>query len=99
MPTYVYNCSICDLDTEHILSISQLDTFTAPCEVCGELTKRMIRAPMIMKASVPDGTKREGFLELKEAARLEVDRANLDPRTQAHKDIGKEIQNLKTLKK
>lgn len=99
MPTYIYNCSTCDLDTEHILSISQLDSFISPCEVCGEPTKRVIRAPMIMKASVPDGTKREGFLELKEAARLEVTKATMDPRSQEYSDIGKEIQNLKTLKK
>ena len=49
------------------------------CPSCGakQSVKRIPSAPMVAKASYPDGYKRKGFQDLQEAARLEVEKINL----------------------
>jgi len=45
------------------------------CPVChtGQSVKRIPSSPMVAKASYPDGYKRAGFEELKEASKLRID--------------------------
>lgn len=60
--------------------------------------QRVYQAPMMMTASMPDGTKRrDGFAELKEAAKLRVEAANIDHRRRG--EINAEIRKLESIKK
>lgn len=61
------------------------------CTDCGSLQsiKRIPSAPMVAKASFPDGYKRAGFQELKEANRLreEVSSLGIEDRTKVNQEI------------
>ena len=54
------------------------------CVECGgeQAVKRVPSAPMVAKASYPDGYKRKGFQELKEANHLRIEASNLKPSDQ-----------------
>lgn len=68
------------------------------CDSCREFNtvKRVPSAPMVAKASYPDGYKRKGFQDLKEAARLEVEKVNLplEQRTQVKHEIDRLEQRV-----
>lgn len=59
--------------------------------------QRVFQAPMNMERALPDGTKRKGFADMKEAARLKVDAAGMDHRKRG--DINAEIRKLESIKK
>ena len=68
MPNYSYLCGTCESITIHNAPYE-----TRPTEVvcaCGGEAKYTIDSPMVMRASYPDGTKRKGFAELREANKL-----------------------------
>lgn len=53
-----------------------------PCPKCGASCPEVPGAPRVMNASLPDGTKRPGFEDIKKAADIElsiIDRAPGDP--------------------
>jgi hypothetical protein len=64
------------------------------CAQCGGRTWKSIGAPRVMNNSFVDGAraKKPGWKHLKEAAKLRMQRRNLDPRKRG--DINKEISNL-----
>jgi len=64
------------------------------CDQCREFNtvKRVPSAPMVAKASYPDGYKRKGFQDLKEAARLEVEKIGM-PATE-RSQVKSEIDRL-----
>ena len=69
-----------------------------PCQLCGEgMSYRAPSGPPVQKASFVDGTKRPGFEDLKIAAKLEVEKANLQPSKRY--TIQKEIDKLTTIPK
>lgn len=51
------------------------------CPDCGTVAslKRIPSAPRVAKASFPDGYKRAGFQDLKEAAKLEIEKSSYRP--------------------
>ncbi len=65
------------------------------CPSCGteKSVKRIMSAPRIMKASYPDGVKRSGFAELKEAAALEEEAMNSED-YEKRQGIKKEIRKM-----
>ena len=73
-------CPECNLKTWDTLPKSEA-TYEArwDCPSCGasQSVKRIPSAPMVAKASYPDGYKRKGFQDLKEAARLEVEKIGM----------------------
>jgi hypothetical protein len=64
------------------------------CPICSTENgmKRVPSAPMVAKASFPDGYKRAGFQELKEANRLREDISGLKPEDRAK--VTREIDRL-----
>jgi hypothetical protein len=57
-----------------------------PCPKCGAPSPEVPGAPRVMNASMPDGTKRPGFEDLKKANEIElsiIDRAPHDPERRA----------------
>lgn len=51
-----------------------------PCRICGEgMSHKAPSGPPVQKESFVDGTKRKGMADLKEIAKLEVAKANLEP--------------------
>lgn len=69
------------------------------CKHCeaGQSVKRIPSSPMVAKASYPDGYKRAGFQELKEASKLRVDSSSgLSPQDTAK--VNHEIDRLEKRK-
>lgn len=65
--------------------------------MCGAATKRAFRtAPGQMNTALPDGTKRKGFADLKEAAKLEAEA--MDSRPKERSAITAEVTKLRTPK-
>lgn len=70
---------------------------TAVCFFCEHAMKRIFKsAPGQMNVALPDGTKRKGFQELKEAAKLETEA--MDNRPEERNRIMKEVNKLKKTK-
>lgn len=85
-------CPECNARTWATLSKAEA-TYEArwDCHDCGAAAslKRIPSAPMVAKASFPDGYKRAGFQELKEANRLreEVSGFKVEDRIKVNKEI------------
>ena len=67
------------------------------CEGCQALDwQRVFESPMVASASLPDGTKRKGWADMKEAAKLECIKADLPQHKRG--DVQKQINILKAVK-
>jgi len=79
-------CSECNLKSWDTLPKVEATYETRwDCPSCYEVAsvRRIPSAPMVSKASYPDGYKRKGFQELKEASRLQAEIAGLRPAERA----------------
>lgn len=86
-------CPECNSRTWATLSKAEA-TYEArwDCTDCGspQSIKRIPSAPMVAKASFPDGYKRAGFQELKEASNLRIDSSaglSVEDRAKVNKEI------------
>lgn len=93
MPNYQWKCKACNDIVELVVPSDERDTYQFKCEECGSTRKRLFGMPMVMKASYPDGTKREGFADMKATARLEEAKAKLDWRSDDARQINKELDD------
>lgn len=97
---YTWKCTQCDFHQEVTRPMSEHDRRPdAEYEEegsCGCGANRWVRVytpPAIMSAAYPDGYKRKGFTELKEAAKLEKERAVARTDSQRN-EITKEITKM-----
>ena len=78
---------------DELVDMAELDN-VFECKVCKGPAKRTISAPMVLKASYPDGMKRSGWAEMREQSKLETivrsKQASKEDKTAAQKEI-KEI--------
>lgn len=66
-----------------------------PCPECGAASPKSFGVPRIATASLPDGTKRRGFQELKEAERIRREMYNLpEKKREKHKQEIKRLERL-----
>lgn len=98
MPNYTYQCRECSYEEDHRMTIAQLDIITVVCPDCDKEMERLVFSPMVMRVGLPDGTRRKGFDRMKEAAKLEVERANTDSKSTKHKELGQAIRKIKSTK-
>jgi len=89
-------CEECDLVTDILIDRDEQGG-TWGCPDCGGPMSKTLSAPNFTRASYVDGTKRKGFSEHKEIARLESEAAELPP--QKRGDIQKAINQLKKVEK
>lgn len=77
-PIYDFQCISCLHKFEDIVKFDDRDKpGVTQCPICSHLeVQRFIPAPHIAQVSYPDGYKRPGWVDLKEAAKLEIERAN-----------------------
>ena len=86
-------CQDCNEVWGELVERSEESEARFTCPVCGGEGKKTICAPAVLQASYPDGTKRKGFQELKEAAKLESKMYELP--YEKRKEIRKEIKKIK----
>lgn len=92
MPNYEFLCEPCMCVTTLNIPYSERPE-TVPCTFCSEPAKHMISLPAVMHVALPDGTRRRGWQDLKEAAKLNREAAI--SKNDVKKDIKKEIRKLK----
>lgn len=95
MPTYDFQCLGCDTIVDHFVPYERRDDpdQVPLCLVCGGAEhRRLFPAPRVMSASLPDGTKRRGWSDLKEAAKLNVEAAG--SKRDTAREIRKEIKRI-----
>jgi len=86
-------CQDCELVWNELVERELENTAKFTCPNCGGLGKKTVSAPTVLKATYPDGTKRDGFRDMKEALKLESEMYN------KHYDKRKEYQDeIKKLK-
>ncbi len=90
MPNYEYTCDQCETVTIHFRSFERRHE-KAEC-LCGAEASYTISAPALMQASYPDGTRRKGFQDMREAAKLSTEAASAKQGTK--KEIAGEIRKL-----
>lgn len=90
MPNYDYYCEPCHED--RILQVKYEQRDMVDCPVCCEPMKRQVSMPMNLRASYPDGMRRKGWQDLKEASKLNVDAAGARAKEKA--EIKKEIRKI-----
>jgi putative FmdB family regulatory protein len=101
MPSYDYRCPDCEITEILVVKYEERD-FNQPCSMCGKnsLVRFYGKMPGVTRASYIDSNKtaraRE-FINLKKAAQLEVDKANLPPEKRG--EINSEIKKLTQVKK
>ncbi len=67
-PNYDFHCSQCDSTTiEHFRIADRPESITC---ACGGTAKFQIAATMIMQTALPDGTRRKGWSEMREASKI-----------------------------
>ena len=93
---YCPECNLKSWDTLPKLEATYENRWDCPSCKTKASVKRIPSAPMVAKASFPDGYKRKGFQDLKEAARLEVEKINLSmaERAQVKSEIDRLEQRL-----
>lgn len=69
-PTYTYRCEKCDQVTDGFFRLTETRPDELPCIVCGESATYELASPLVMRNSHPDGVKRKGWADLKEASKL-----------------------------
>jgi hypothetical protein len=90
MPNYDYCCDTCDSITVEQYKIAEKPE-TITC-ACGGTAKFQIGAPMVMGTALPDGTKRKGWAQLREASKLNKSMAAAKPENR--REMAKEIKKL-----
>lgn len=91
MPTYEFKCETCES-----ITAEQFPMATRPSKVtcaCGGTANYMISIPNVMNVALPDGTKRRGFAELREASRLNRAMAGTSD-GESKKEMEKELRKL-----
>lgn len=101
-PTYDYFCSDCEISWIDLVSYEDRDELRM-CPDCktikGERYYGNVNVSTEkLSATIPAGVKRKGFEDLKKVAKLQVQKADLDYRSEEYKQLGKEIQDRKKLK-
>lgn len=93
MPTYEWTCDDCEHRWDLLVPYDRRDD-AYPCPDCGTCnTTRRFPAPAVMGVALPDGTKRKGFAEMREAINLTKEKAVA--RTDAQrKELAGEIRKL-----
>lgn len=96
MPLYEYKCATCEIVSEEVKSYE--DRFTVvKCLMCnGDMQRAFMTAPAQQNVSLPDGTKRKGFSDMKEAAKLEAEA--MDSRPEERKRLESEVKKLRLVK-
>jgi hypothetical protein len=90
-------CAQCGLSSALVVEREEKDD-SWECPDCGgEMKRAFLTPPAIMQRSFPDGTKRTGFQDLKEALRLESEAYDMPVNRRA--EIGREIKKLRAVKK
>lgn len=80
MPTYDYTCRKPECETSWEAVVRYEDRDIMSCPTCGSLDiQRHFPSPMVLKASFPDGHKRKGWADFREAAKLNKAKANARP--------------------
>jgi hypothetical protein len=88
-------CDKCDLVAATLVERSEKDS-SWECPDCDGTMARTLSAPNITRRSYVDGTKRKGFAEHKEIAKLEVEEAELPASKRG--EIRRTIETIKRLK-
>lgn len=92
-----FKCPTCEVKFE--LFIDKKDRYKpVPCQTagCTSLAGPTVMAPMPLRASHPDGTRRGGMRQLAEAAQIESDSFNLPVEKRGeHKKAIKELTKAK----
>lgn len=92
MAVYNFFCETCDQVFDgHFKIGTRPDKIPCPGG-CGQEAEYRISAPMVMKASYPDGHKRKGWADLKAAAKLNIEAAGAKKETAA--EIKQEIKKM-----
>lgn len=92
MPTYTYVCLECDHVTDHNCPYVERPEFVE-CSICGKQAEYKLGAPLVMRASYHDGVKRRGYQDMREASKLNRQKAQTTG--QARKEIEKEIRKMR----
>lgn len=90
-PNYDYACETCDSVTiENFRIAERPDSITC---ACGGTAKFRIAAPNLMQASFPDGTRRKGWSELREASKLNKAMA-VEKKADRKREMAAEIRKM-----
>lgn len=103
MPTYQWRCKECAEEIDILASIQNRDVPPEdPCPYCEqqkpENWTRLMGAPAVMNAALPDGSRRKGFREGVESFRLESEAFNHPAGSAERKRILRESKKLKETK-
>lgn len=89
----LFACDTCDHEFDLVIDKRERD-LPVPCEVCGQPARATFSVPRNLRASHPDGTRRRGFSELREAAEIESASFDLPPAERGR--ANEEIRKLKS---
>ena len=90
-------CDKCDLVAATLVDRQEIITHKEwECPDCAGTMTRTISAPNITRKSFVDGTKRKGFQDHKEIARLQIEEAELPANKRS--EIRRSIETIKRLK-
>ncbi len=93
MPNYDFLCQECGHTTVENYPHAERPA-VVPCRACGSGNAQYrIAAANVMSVALPDGTKREGFAELREASKLNLESATAKP--DRKKEIREEIKKMR----
>lgn len=95
-PTYTWEHKETGEQVETYSSIAERDT--PPEGVTLEDWQRIVTAPMVLRASVPDGTKRKGMEDIKKIAKLKVKHAQARSGSETRIEAAKEIKERSRLR-
>lgn len=96
MPTYSYHCD-CGSETSHTCEYSKRPEIII-CDGCGhESAMYAISAPNVMRTALPDGTKRKGWAEMREASKMNKQAAVAQGETK--KELVREINKIAKIRK
>ena len=88
-------CDTCDLVAATLIERSERDS-SWECPDCQGTMTRTLSAPNITRKSYTDGTKRKGFQDHKEIARLQIEEAELPASKRG--EIRRNIETIQRLK-
>lgn len=96
-PNYSYECTnwVCRISFVDNVPMAERDTHYTEreCPSCREVgsVKRLLDMPNLMQTALPDGTKRRGWNDLREASKINKQMAGLPPeqRGEASNEIKK----------
>lgn len=92
MPMYEYTCEDCDITVAEFRTYEERH-LGGQCDLCHRpMRLAFITAPGQLNTALPDGAKRKGFTDLKEAAKLNAEA--MDSRPADRKALLKEVDKL-----